>query len=105
MREPQPTSKFAQTALASVRISHRVDRMENPAEVVIRVCGGARAVGEMLGLTPSRVHRWTYPRRRGGTDGQVPTKHQATLLMLAREKEIPLKPEHFFPNQAASHAA
>lgn len=73
--------------------------MRTPAEIVIDVCGGHEAVAEMCGVHLSRVYRWTYPIDRGGTGGVIPTKHQGKLLEAARERNIPLKPEHFFAGE------
>lgn len=54
------------------------------------------AVANMVGVSISRVHRWTYPKDRGGTDGLVPSKHQQPLLDKARELGISLSPADFF---------
>lgn len=70
--------------------------MSNPAENVIRKCGGHQVVADWLGVDVTRVYRWTYPRERGGTGGLVPTKHQSALLERARQEGIPLEPADFF---------
>ena len=75
--------------------------MKTPAETVIEICGGAKAVAEICKVDISRVHRWTYPAERGGTGGLIPSKHQARLLEGARAKGLPLKPRHFFASAAA----
>lgn len=55
----------------------------------------------MLGVHPSNVYRWTYPKtRRGGGGGLIPTSQQAQLLSVARRRGIDLRPEHFFPREA-----
>lgn len=66
--------------------------MPSPAEVVIARFGGADKVAAALGLSPSRVYRWTRPRARGGTDGLIPAKHQPVLLAAARRRRIALEP-------------
>jgi hypothetical protein len=71
--------------------------MRTPADVVIEVCGGPRAVADMCGIDLTWVYRWTYPVERGGTGGTVPSKHQARLLKEARARGLALKPAHFFP--------
>ena len=70
--------------------------MRNVAEQVIEKCGGHQTVAEMAGVHVSRVHRWTYPKNRGGTGGLIPTQHQQTLLNEARKRGIDLGPPDFF---------
>jgi len=74
----------------------------NPAQRIIEKCGdgdfarGVAVVAEMAGVHPTRVHRWTYPKKRGGTGGTIPSAHQQVILDGARERRIPLTPEDFF---------
>lgn len=70
--------------------------MLKPAANVIEKCGGHRAVAEMAGVDLSRVHRWTYPRERGGTGGIIPSRHQAVILAKAQERGLPLQAGDFF---------
>lgn len=76
--------------------------MSNAATNVIRKCGGPQAVSAMAGVNVSNVHRWTYPKERGGTGGVVPAKHQQTLLRKAREAGIALEPGDFFDEAPAA---
>jgi hypothetical protein len=71
---------------------------KSPAEIVIEKFGGHAVIAEVLGVSVSRVYRWTYPESRGGTGGLIPQKHQAPLLNAAREKQIELAPVDFFPS-------
>lgn len=68
----------------------------NPAQKIIEKCGGHAKVAEMIGVHVSRVHRWTYPKDRGGTDGLIPTQQQQALLEAARSRGIALTPSDFF---------
>lgn len=68
----------------------------NPAQRVIEKCGGPQAVAKMVGVDVSRVHRWTYPKARGGSDGLIPSQQQQALLNAARESGIDLQPADFF---------
>ena len=77
--------------------------MSNVAEALIRKCGGHAAVAEICGVHVTRVYRWTYGRDKGGSDGCVPTRHQAQLLKGARERGVDLRPEDFF--EAAAQPA
>ncbi len=70
--------------------------MDTPAARVVEKCGGARAVAKMAGVHISRVHRWTYPKERGGTGGHVPAKHQQAILDGARRLGVDLTPADFF---------
>jgi hypothetical protein len=76
--------------------------MPTPAEIVIERFGGPEKVAAALGLSRSRVYRWTRPRTRGGSDGLIPAKHQAPLLAAARRRRIALEPADLIPAQRAS---
>lgn len=68
-----------------------------PAHIVLRRFGGPRAVAAIVGLSVSRVYRWTRPRDCGGTDGLIPAKHQPVLLAAARARGIRLTPADLVP--------
>lgn len=68
----------------------------NPAERVIEKCGGHSLVAEMLGVHVSRVHRWTYPKERGGSDGVIPGRHIPELIAKAADQGITLSPGEFY---------
>lgn len=67
-----------------------------PASTIIEICGGFQAVSEMTGRDVTRVHRWTYPKERGGTGGRIPSDMQTVLLDEAHKRGLPLTPGHFF---------
>lgn len=67
-----------------------------PAQTIINLCGGVSAVAEMTGRDASSVHRWTYPRSKGGAGGVIPSDAASKLMAKARERGLPLTPEHFF---------
>jgi hypothetical protein len=75
--------------------------MLEPAHNIITICGGFEAVAAMTQRSEVRVRRWTYPKDRGGTGGLIPSDVQQVLMAAARERGIPLRPEHFFPESAA----
>lgn len=81
--------------------------MSTPAQRVVKKMGGPTAVAKLLGVDVSNVHRWGYPKSRGGADGRVPGKHQQELLNAARARGIDLSPDDFFdpPPSAESAAA
>lgn len=70
--------------------------MKTPAERIIEKCGGPKALASLVGVDLSRVHRWTYPKAKGGTDGRIPSRHHQKLLDRARENGISLSPADFF---------
>lgn len=68
-----------------------------PAASIIKLCGGFAEVAAWVGCHEIGVRRWTYSRdRKGGTGGLVPARHAQTLLTEARQRGIPLNPDHFF---------
>lgn len=64
--------------------------MSDQARSIIDRFGGFRAVAQVLGVDITRVHRWTYPKARGGTGGTIPARHFAALLDEARRRGIEL---------------
>lgn len=74
--------------------------MDTSAAHIIAKCGGPQAVADMLRVDLTTVHKWKYPKARGGTDGRVPTGRQHELLKRAREAGIDLTPDDFFVSAA-----
>ena len=70
--------------------------MMEPANTIIQICGGFNAVAEMTGRDQTRVRRWTYSKDKGGTGGLIPSECQQLLMEQAKERGLPLRPEHFF---------
>lgn len=74
----------------------------NIADQIILKCGngsraeGVRLICMWLHRSRQRVYCFTYPRARGGTDGNIPAKDQQIILRCARAAGIDLKPEDFF---------
>ena len=67
-------------------------RMISPAERTIAKFRSAQKVAEIAGVNVSNVHRWTYPKDRGGTGGLVPGRHHRRLLDAGRDPDIGLTP-------------
>lgn len=67
--------------------------MGTPAENIIAKLGGAQKVADMLDLNVTSVHRWTYPKSKGGTGGMIPARHMTALLTASGGK---LKHRDFF---------
>ncbi|MBL4767872.1 MAG: hypothetical protein JKY94_09180 [Rhodobacteraceae bacterium] len=71
-----------------------------PASTIIKICGGFKAVAEITGRDETRVRRWTYKKRKGGTDGLIPSEVAQLLMVEAQKRKLPLTPEHFFPQKS-----
>lgn len=53
-------------------------------------------VAAITGKHVSRVYRWMYSRKKGGTGGQVPYDDAVKLLAHSREQGLDLCPRDFF---------
>lgn len=80
--------------------------MNNPAQTVIEKFGGDIAkIAGICRVHVSRVHRWTYPKEKGGTDGIIPPKRQDLLLAAAPREGVDLRRDDFFPAIAEQPSA
>lgn len=68
-----------------------------PARTVIERFGGEAKVAEVTGASMTAPYRWTYPRDRGGTGGNIPQKHHRALLEYAKQNDIELSAEDLLP--------
>lgn len=73
-----------------------------PAEKIIKKFGGARKVAEAIGVQSNAVHKWTYPRARGGTAGLIPSDKQQAVLDAAMEQGLNVSPWDFFADRVAA---
>ena len=62
----------------------------SPAELAISRFGGHAELAKAIGRDVSRIHRWTYPASRGGTDGQIPGSALRCILEAAQRAGIQL---------------
>ncbi len=67
-----------------------------PAFTILMKLGGAKKVASYLGIAISVPYRWTYERKRGGTDGYIPARQQPKLLEMSREIGAGLTAADFF---------
>ena len=74
------------------------DNLLNPAYSIITRCGGPAKVAALTGADISRVRRWQYSRKKGGTGGQIPMKFAAILVHMGRTcpTVVPVVPDDFF---------
>lgn len=71
--------------------------MRTPAKIVIDRFGNHARVASILGIHKTSVHRWDYPREKGGSDGKIPSKHHRPLLDAAKAEGIKLLARDLIP--------
>lgn len=79
------------------------DHLEPARSVIAKI--GVDKVAEITGKHVSRVYRWMYPQKRGGTGGIIPPGDAQKLLSWARENDVALSPADFFHMPAKETAA
>lgn len=73
--------------------------MYDVAKNLITKIGSIDRVADIAGVHRSNVHRWTYPKIRGGTGGMIPSRHHLKIIMGAKEKyNIQILPQDLMPN-------
>ena len=76
-----------------------------PAAALIERLGGITVVMDAIGTgASSTVHRWTYPKARGGTAGLIPQRHIPALMEFARDRGIEVSAEDFIPTPSTEAA-
>jgi amino-acid N-acetyltransferase len=79
--------------------------MKTPADFVIEAFGGHIPTAEALGLDLATIYRWTYPKKRKGSNGSIPSRHQPTIIRAAQERGIDLPPERLVSLPASGEAS
>lgn len=74
------------------------------AERVIGKFGGARQLSAILGAIgrpreKTTIYKWTYPRKRGGTGGVIPSCAWDDITAAARHKKITITAEDADPRR------
>ena len=67
-----------------------------PATRIIELMGGTKAVSEICGVHISQVHKWTWEKSRGGSDGVIPMKHAKSIVDHSRSNGMAVTPDSFF---------
>lgn len=67
-----------------------------PAQRAIEAFGGVQNLAAAIGRDVSRIHRWTYPADRGGTDGHIPGSAVRRVLQAAKARGIELSANDLF---------
>ena len=61
--------------------------MNKPIDRVLTKLGIKKpALAKALGLNYSTVNKWSYPRERHGTDGNIPRRYHTVLRELAASR-------------------
>lgn len=63
-----------------------------PAAYVIYVLGGVNATARAVSRSPAAVSKWTSPRNRKGTDGEVPRHARKLILRYAKRHGLDITP-------------
>lgn len=81
--------------------------MDTPAERAIKAFDGHANLAQVVGRDVSRIHRWTYPKERGGSDGLIPSELQGVILAAARKRGLNLSADDLIalPRRKAKKAA
>lgn len=61
-----------------------------------KVSTGVNVVAGWCGLNIKSVYDWMKPRKKGGTNGLIPTKYHHIIMSRALNEGIELTPEDFF---------
>lgn len=76
------------------------------AENILKKFGSMKLLKDSLDATMgdkapnlTTLYRWIYPREKGGTDGQIPTKNIPNIMLAARFAGVMLEPEDFYPTR------
>lgn len=76
-----------------------MESVSNIAQQVIEKCGGVQRVADICGISTVSVHKWKYPKSKGGRGGFVPLRNAESLLAAAYRGEVDLEPGDFFENK------
>lgn len=63
-----------------------------PAEYVVYIFKGTRALARALKYSPSAISRWKRSCEDGGCSGNIPTAAQRKILELARKNKLDITP-------------
>jgi hypothetical protein len=80
------------------RLPEEVRPPTTQAERVLRKFGGVRKLARILGLAPSTVARWNWPKSKaGGTGGRIPSDKLEKIMSVARAHGVLLTDEDILP--------
>ena len=93
---------MTEIANSAIFIAMSSEHLEPAKSIISKL--GVEAVAGITGKHVSRVYRWMYSKKRGGTGGQIPIADAALLLAYAREEGVELSAEEFFMFEPAEAA-
>lgn len=67
----------------------------DPAAAIIWRIGGAKLIGDHLGMHRNSVMNWAKPVDDGGTGGIIPAKRRPALIALAQTRGVRLADKDF----------
>ncbi len=73
---------------------------QTQAERIADKFGGPTQLANALGLSPSTVYRWNYPKSKKGSDGIIPTSQLRRVLEAAAARGIVVTAEDLYPKPA-----
>lgn len=71
-----------------------------PARTIIALLGGPSRAAAICKVRRIQAWRWSAPRARGGSGGQIPQRHHRSILRFAREHGIDLPMRLLLPDVA-----
>ena len=63
----------------------------DPARSVVEKFGGPYELAGSLGLNPTAVYYWMWPKSDGGANGVIPLGKWEQILAAAKQKKVKLK--------------
>jgi hypothetical protein len=78
--------------MSNEEYSHLMNK--KPAATVLSKFKSNRSLAKKLGISPSTITRWTYPKIMKGTDGHIPQKYWIEIIHIARREGFTLTIEH-----------
>ena len=71
--------------------------MFKQVERIVKKFGGVPQLAAAMSKHPSSIYKWFHPRKKGGTDGLVPTSAMQEVLDAALVNGVNLSSKDFDP--------
>jgi len=73
-----------------------------PANYVIKVFGGVRALSRCIDRNASSISRWQKPKSGGGCDGYIPRQAQVLILKYALKHKLDITLEDLYQGRSVA---